>query len=111
MSANEISFQAFADEVVEQVFELAKMVDAEVELFFCLQQVDGPDSNESIAYLLRYGENDAFLATDSRGRMWFCDCTRQLARQIDSTTDFDSLSTDLLDSLGCPVVGLKSASA
>lgn len=105
MSTNETGFQAFADQVVEQLFALAELVDVKVELIFCLQQVQGPDPNEGLAYLLRNGEADTYLATDSQGRMWFCDCSRQLAREITPTTDFRALSNELLGALGCPAIG------
>lgn len=105
MAANETGFQAFADEVVEKIFALADMVDVKVELFFCLQQVEGPDPNEQLAYLLRNGERDAFLATDAKGRMWYCDCSRQLARELTSATDFNALGNELFDTLGCPAIG------
>lgn len=102
MGTEETSFQAFADEVVDHVVTLAGLDQLEVEVFFCIQQVAGPDPGEVLAYMLRKGGNDAFLATDARGRMWSCDCGGQSARETTPGIAFVALGDEMLGALGCP---------
>jgi hypothetical protein len=109
MTAHESAFQAFADEVVDHVITVAEMSDVSIELYFCVQQLQGTDPREEIAYLLRNGEHDAYFATDVRGRMWYCDCSRYIAREITSNTSFQAMSRELLDALGCPDIGTGPA--
>lgn len=105
MTAQETSFQAFADKMVEHVLSVAEFFDIKVEMYFCLQQVIGTDPDETLAYMLRKDEKDAYLATDARGRIWYCDCTRQTARELTLNTDSLKLGEEILDALGCPAIG------
>ncbi len=105
MSGQGLAFQTFADEMAEHVLMIAELVGVKVELFYCLQQVAGPDREEGIAYLLRSGENDAYLATDASGRVWYCDSARQIAHEVTTDTDFLALSEDMLGVLGCQAIG------
>jgi hypothetical protein len=108
MTSHESAFQAFADEVVDHVITVAEMSDVSIELYFCIQQLQGPGPREEIAYLLRNGEHDAYFATDVQGRMWYCDCSRHIAREITSDTSFEVMSRELLDGLGCAAIGTAS---
>jgi hypothetical protein len=100
MNPDAATFQSLADAVVENVLAQAETAGVNVELFYCIQQVVGPNLEQGVAYLLRSGENDAFLATDSLGRVWYCDCTNRVARNLTQESDFQVLSEDLLDALG-----------
>lgn len=102
---NQSSFQAIADSIVEDVASLADLLGVKVELYFCLQLVPGPDPQEELAYHIGNGEHSAFFATDSSGRMWFCDCSRNLAVELTSDTNYAAISDELMESLGCPAIG------
>ena len=94
------TFQCLADAVIEDVLTQAETAGVNVELFYCIQQIAGPDLGQGVAYLLRSGENDAFLATDNLGRVWYCDCTNRVARNLTQESEFQVLSEDFLDALG-----------
>jgi hypothetical protein len=99
MRTDETEFQLLADNLVERVLGLAEDSDLDVELYFCIQQVQGSDPEEPLAYLLRNGERDAYFATDALGRVWFCDCMRSTARELSACSDLELLADDLFESL------------
>lgn len=109
MELNQTPFQALADGIVDDVLSAADSMDVEVEICFCLQQMSGPDPQEELAYHLSNGAHSAFIATDSSGRMWYCDCSRQMAIELTPTTDYSAVSRELMVSLGCPATDREYA--
>ena len=107
VTSDQTAFQAFAGDIIERVILLADMAEIKVDVLYCLQQVPGPDPREELAYLLSHGENDVFLATDDRGRMWYCEGPNRCARQITPEFDFPAMTRSLLEVLNCPMPGLE----
>lgn len=109
MIATQTHFQAVADAVVEWAITQAELIDVKLELYFCLQQVPDNQTEVGLSYLLRNGEHDVFLATDAKGRMWYCDCAQREAREFTPNTDFLTLSEKVLGALGCTAVSAGRA--
>lgn len=98
-------FQAMADHLVEQVVTLADMAEMKIDVFFCLQELPGTAPCEELAYLLSSGDCEVFLATDSRGRMWLCDDSGRVARELTATSDIEAVTSEMMEALDCPILG------
>jgi hypothetical protein len=105
MDTSQTPFQAIADQLVEQVITLADMAEMKIDVFYCLQELPGPAPCEELAYLFSSGDCEVFLATDSRGRMWLCDDTGRVAREITTTSDITAVTSEMMDALDCPILG------